>query len=53
MYTEASAEEILVDIKAGKYTNRSAVYGILKNIINDCPGTYVAEAAQAYLDEYF
>lgn len=53
MYSVAAAEEILEDIKAGKYKNKSAVYGILQNIVNDCEGTYVADAAKAMLKEYF
>ncbi|MBQ6885458.1 MAG: hypothetical protein IJN56_06975 [Clostridia bacterium] len=49
----AAAEEILKAIKNGEYTNSSTVYGLLQQIINDCPGTAVAREAQQLLNERF
>ena len=52
-YDTASAEEVLRDIKDGKYRNSSTVYGLLQQIINDCAGTSVAREAKRMLDELF
>ena len=52
-YDTAAAEEILKDIKAGKYSNSGTVYGLLMQIINDCKGTQVAKDAQLLLDDMF
>lgn len=52
-YDTASAEEILRDIKEGKYSNLSTIYGLLQQIINDCAGTSVAREAKRLLDELF
>lgn len=45
-----SAESVLDQIKEGKITNSATIYGILNQIINDLPGTYVAEEAQRMKD---
>ncbi len=45
----AAAEEIMKDIKAGKYSSAVA-YGLLNQIVNDLPGTAVAREAQRFLD---
>ena len=47
-YDTAAAEEIMKDIKAGKYSSAVA-YGLLNQIVNDLPGTAVAREAQRFL----
>ena len=44
-YYTGVAEEIIKDIKAGKYKNKSSIYGLLMEIINDLPNTTVAKEA--------
>ncbi|MBQ3480081.1 MAG: hypothetical protein IJH25_18190 [Clostridia bacterium] len=48
----AGAEEVLEDIKNNKYSSVVA-YGLLNQIINDFPGTWVAQQAQQLKDERF
>jgi len=48
----ASAEAILEDIKKGRYTNVLTIIGLLKQIINDLPGTSAATEDQDLLLEY-
>ncbi len=48
----ATAEAVLDDIKNGKYSKNTA-YGLLNHIINDLPGTWVAQQAQKYKDENY
>ena len=50
-YDTAAAEEIMKDIKVGKYSSVVA-YGLLNQIVNDLPGTAVAREAQQYLANY-
>ena len=50
--SEAAAREILDEIEDGQYRSVDA-YGKLKQIINDLPGTSVANEAQAYLDNNY
>lgn len=50
--SEAAAREILDEIEDGQYRAVDA-YGKLKQIINDLPGTSVANEAQAYLDNNY
>ena len=49
---EGAAQKIMDDIRDGKYTS-SVAYGLLKQIVNDLPGSSVAREAQAYLDMHF
>lgn len=49
----AAAEEIVKNIRDGKYTNSSSALGLLKQIINDLPGTSVAREAQRLIDEKY
>lgn len=46
----ASAEQVIEDIRDGKYQNSLTAYNILTQIINSFPGTYVAEEAKRLRD---
>lgn len=48
-----SAEAVLEDIKDGKYTNSSTVYGLLQTIVTEWGDTYVGEAAKQIIKERF
>lgn len=48
----STAKYILNDIKNGGYTNTVTIIGLLKQIINDLPGTDVAKEAQQLLYKY-
>lgn len=48
----SSAEEVLEDIKNNKYSPGNA-YALLNQIINDLPGTWVAQQAQKGKDERY
>lgn len=51
-FTDTSAaEEIVKDIRNGKYSNTASALGLLKQIVNDLPGTNVAREAQRLIDE--
>ncbi len=47
----AAAEEIVKDIRNWNYPNSASVLGLLKQIVNDLPGTSVAREAQRIIDE--
>lgn len=47
----AAAEEIVKDIRNGNYPNLASALGLLKQIVNDLPGTSVAREAQRIIDE--
>ncbi len=47
-----AAEEVLEDIKRGKYSSSTA-YELLNQIIQDLTGTWVAEQAQKYKEEHY
>ena len=49
----AAAEEIVKDIRDGKYTDSASALGLLKQIVNDLPGTSVAREAQRLIDERY
>ena len=52
-FTDTSAAiEIIKAIKDGEYKNTLTIIGLLKQIINDLPGTSVAEEAADLLDDY-
>lgn len=46
----ASAEIVIDQIKEGKISNKSTAYGILTQIMNDLPGTWVANEARRLRD---
>lgn len=48
-----SAEAVLEDIKDGKYTNSSTIYGLLQTIVTEWGDTYVGEAAKQIIKERF
>lgn len=48
----SSAEAVLDDIKNGKYSDITA-YGLLNQIIQDLPGTWVAQQAEQYKKEHY
>ena len=48
----ASAEAIIEGIKEGEYKNTLNIIALLKQIINDLPGTSVATEAEDLLDDY-
>lgn len=41
-----AAEEVYEDIKDGKITNTATAYGLLGQIINDFPETWLADLAE-------
>ena len=49
----AAAEEIVKDICDGKYTNSASALSLLKQIVNDLPGTSVAREAQRLIDKKY
>ena len=49
---EATANAVLEDIKENKYPSNTA-YSLLNQIINDLPGTWVAEQAQNVKQERY
>lgn len=52
-FTDTGPAQFIVDeIKNGKYTNTITIIGLLKQIINDLPGTAVAREAQQLLYKY-
>lgn len=48
----AAAQAIIDDIKKGLYSNHAVINGLLKQIINDLPGTEVAREAKQLLYKY-
>lgn len=40
------AEEMLADVKIGRYPNRNTAYRILKYIMVEWPGTYASNEAE-------
>ena len=46
------AQFIVDEIKIGVYKNTTTIIGLLKQIINDLPGTDVAKEAQQLLYKY-
>ena len=40
------AEEMLADVKIGRYPNKNTAYRILRNIMVEWPGTYAANEAE-------
>lgn len=48
----ATAEAVLEDIMNGRYSTNIA-YGLLNQIIQDLPGTQVAQQAKKYKDEHY
>lgn len=51
-YDTTAAEEIVLAIKNGEYSNTCTIIGLLNQIINDLPGTSVAREAAELLSEY-
>lgn len=47
-----AAEKVIEDIKEGKISNSSTAYGLLCQIINDLPNSYVAEEAKELREKY-
>lgn len=52
-FSSTAAEEIIKDIRDEKYPNSASALGLLKQIINDLPGTSVAREAQRLIDEKY
>lgn len=45
-----AAEAVYEDIKDGKITNKATAYGMLGQIMNDFPGTWLAKLAEELRD---
>lgn len=46
-----AAEQVYEDIRDGKITNKATAHGMLGQIINDFPGTWLAELAKDLRDK--